>query len=79
MTFAELIPPETTPLFAGILVFTSFFTSALTEGGGAKVFSGRFVSSEKSVSIAACGFNAAVGASGITGGGFGFARSSGGG
>lgn len=38
MTFAELIPPETTPLFAGILVFTSFFTSALTAalglGGG---------------------------------------------
>lgn len=38
MTFAELIPPETTPLFAALLVFASFFTSALTAalglGGG---------------------------------------------
>ena len=30
-----------------------FFTSALTEGGGTKVFSGCFVSSEKSVRIVA--------------------------
>ncbi len=38
MTFAQLIPPETTPLFAALLVFASFFTSALTAalglGGG---------------------------------------------
>lgn len=36
--FAEFIPPETTPFFAALLVFASFFTSALTAalglGGG---------------------------------------------
>lgn len=38
MTFAQLIPVETTPLFAALLIFASFFTSALTAalglGGG---------------------------------------------
>jgi uncharacterized membrane protein YfcA len=38
VTLVEFVPPETTPLFAALLIFSSFFTSALTAalglGGG---------------------------------------------